>query len=163
MLHRWAWIDLDKPHVEVSVDHEVVAKHLMSVFAMYHHVSCCEYTSYDALLHLWLYFCGVNICSSILFSQILLEHVTRPHVSFDWRFIKVLWLTCDAVVGEMHELVVYFWGVVVVSSEPQVALVEVPDAQWMPTCHDYPLADVKFLIQDNHRVLNVLLYDPDSI
>jgi hypothetical protein len=57
----------------------------------------------------------------------------------------------------------YFRGIVIISSESQVALVEVPDAQWLPASHDYPLANVKFLIQDNHRVLNVLLDDPDGI
>lgn len=57
----------------------------------------------------------------------------------------------------------YLGGVVVVGREPQVALVEVPDAQRMPTCHHNPLADVKLLTQNYHRVLNVLLNDPDGV
>lgn len=57
----------------------------------------------------------------------------------------------------------YLGWVVVVGCEPEVALVEVPDAQGLPTCHDDPLANVELLPEDNHRVLNVLLHDPDGV
>ena len=99
----------------------------------------------------------------ICFLQILSELCTEPHVPLDGSLIEILRFGCYAIICEMHELIVQAIRVVVIGSETQVALVEIPDSQWLPRGHHYPLPDVELLIQDDHRVLYVLLNDPDLI
>jgi hypothetical protein len=63
----------------------------------------------------------------------------------------------------MHELIVKPGGVIVVRGKSEVALLEIEDAKWPPGSDNHPLSDIKFLVQDNERVLNVLLDNPDMI
>ena len=50
--------------------------------------------------------------------------------------------------------------VVIVAAEAQVALLVNVDTKWVPAWDDYPHADIKFAIHDQHWVLNVLLDYP---
>ena len=67
MLHGRTGVDLDEPDVEVRVDHEVVAEHLMAVVPVHDHVSCCEDAAYNALLDLRLYLGCICLRVFVLF------------------------------------------------------------------------------------------------
>lgn len=83
MLHRGARVDLDKPDVEVRVDHEVIAEHLVRVLTVNHHVTGCKHTPYNPLLNLWLNLARVYVGATVLLSQVVLKRVTRPHIPLD--------------------------------------------------------------------------------
>jgi hypothetical protein len=67
MLHGRTRVDLNEPDVEICVDHEVVAEHLMAVVPVHDHVSRCKDTSYDALLDLRLYLGCICLRVFVLF------------------------------------------------------------------------------------------------
>jgi hypothetical protein len=63
----------------------------------------------------------------------------------------------------VHKLVVNPRRVIVIRREPQVALVKVPNLEWLPAGHHHPLSNVELLIQNDEWVLDVLLNDPDLV
>ena len=163
MLHGRTGVNLDEPHVVLSINHKIVAEHLMCILSVHHGIPCCEHTRYNTLLDLWLYLRLIHVFPLRCLLQVFLELITSPHVAFDGALPEVLGLTRDAVIGKMHELVVDLRWIVVVGCKPQVALIEVPDLKRGPGSYHHPLTDVELLREDYQRVLDVLLDHPDCI
>ena len=61
----------------------------------------------------------------------------------------------------MPEAVLELTCVVVYAGESHVAVLPYVYSQWVPRLHDDPDSDVELAMHDEHRVLNVLLDDPD--
>lgn len=88
----------------------------MSVLPIHNHLPRGQYASDYPLLDLWLDLITVHTFGfrweSIL--KILCELVVKPHIAFDLRVSEVLGLRRDAIVCQVHELVMQAAGVVVI-------------------------------------------------
>ena len=87
----------------------------------------------------------------------------EEHVALDGGLVEVLVVGADGVVGEVDELVADLLGVVVDGREADVALVVHPDDERVEVGHNHPLPDVELPLEDDKRVLDVLLGDPQRL
>ena len=117
VLHGRTRIDFNQPNIKVRINHKIVAKHLMCIISMYYHLSCSQYTSDDTLLDLRLDPSLIDRWILILFNKESFILISAPHVSFNSWILEVFWLTCDTVVGKMHEFIVDFCRIIVISSK----------------------------------------------
>ena len=72
-------------------------------------------------------------------------------------------LLADAVVSEVHELVVQLVLVVIDCRNSHVTLIVVPNRDWIPVGYQHPGPYVKLPPVDNEWVLYVLLDDPGRL
>jgi len=134
----------------------------MSVLSVNYTISCCKYTCNNALLDLRLKLLLVYICS-IFLSQECTKLISTPHIALNCWIIEILRLTGYAIVGQVHEFIVKFGWIVVVTCKSQVAFIKVPNAERSPWCDNHPLPNIEFLVHNDHRVFNILLNDPYRI
>ena len=54
-LHRWARVNLNKPHLKVLIDHKVIAIKLKAIFPIIYHILDTSCGGFYLLLDLWPY------------------------------------------------------------------------------------------------------------
>lgn len=165
VVHGRRRVDLDEPHFQVFVDHEIIPQEFEGIFAGLHHVLDRFQRTHDLPLKLGPYHVLENVFplwTTICFHEMITEFVTRPHVPFNFAFFELFRLRNHSVIREMHVLVRDLLDVIVDRRETHVALPVNPDGQGIPVGHEHPLTDVEFFAQDKHGVLYVLLDDPLS-
>lgn len=67
------------------------------------------------------------------------------------------------IVCQMYELIADLLRIIVQSWEANIALVVKPDGEWVKVSDKYPLAYVELPLENDKRVLDVLLRDPQRL
>lgn len=86
------------------------------------------------------------------------ELLLAPHVALDLGFVEILRVFGHAVVGEMHEPVIYVVDVEIFGRKPYVALLVDPNFRRVSILHQHPEPDIKFSGFYYEGVLDVLLH-----
>ena len=161
--HRRTGVDLYEPHLQIGVNHEVIAYKLEAIFPIFDHILHRFGGALDLVFYLFVDNFIENVLVRILRAKFILQMVAEfvhgPYIFLIFLLFFRFFLTeffDQAVVGQMGEIG-FVGGVVIQKSKPDVALVIYPHSQRIPICDEHPLSDVEFLTRNYERILYIFL------
>jgi hypothetical protein len=133
VVHGWGGVDLNQPHIEVVVDHEIETEELeATLFTLKHVLHTLEAVDHDVLR--LLFQLVVPDLPTILFLHVSLHLIKAPHVAFnrETNLVHTLSIFGNRVVCEMDKSVSDIVRVIVAGWEPEVGFSIEPHSKWVP-------------------------------